>query len=515
MELRWYQEKAVAEMMKAQGNSIAVLPTGSGKTVVIAEFIKQYKAPILILSHVREILGQNYATLTRYLDGDVHMFSAGWNMRSVGHVTVAGIQSVYRKPDLFSGVGLVLIDECHLVNSRNTGMYRQFLNQLSVPVIGLTATPFRLGQGYLHLGEQSLFDNICYDLSDKIPRLQKEGYLSYLKTKAPVEQLDTNGLHTVGGDFSQSEMDERYVDAEATWEVVQTFKQYSFKKWLVFCVNIKHAEMVAEMLGNIGMSAMPVHSKLSTEDRDFALDQFAKGEVKALVNVNVLTTGFDAPDVDCIVMLRPTKSASLYSQIIGRGLRTAEGKEACWVLDFAGNIERLGPINNLRIDKEGKLDQNGPAPEKVCPECRVHIPLSARICPECGADVAPPPTARLTSTASQAALVADAEPVRWWAVQKVMYSVHKKTNAPDSIKISYFCGARVFREWLCIEHRGRAAALAAYRIQNRWSGNPKPTTVKEFMKDHGRFQQPDQISVDTSGKYPQILDKKYFVEKRA
>lgn len=510
MELRWYQAAAVKAMNEAEGNSIAVLPTGSGKTVVISEFVKQFEGNILILSHVREILAQNYATLVRYLDDDnVSMFSAGWNMRNVSHITVAGIQSVYNKPELFKSVRLVLVDECHLINSRNTGMYRRFLNSLGVQVIGLTATPFRLGQGYLHATPDSLFTNICYDLSEKIPRLQKEGYLSYLKSKAPLEQLDTTGLRTVGGDFSQADMDERYVDSEKTWEIVQTFTQYSFKKWLVFCINIKHAEGVAEMMSNIGISAMPVHSKMSSDERDFALHQFQAGEVKALVNVNVLTTGFDAPDVDAIVMLRPTKSASLYSQMVGRGLRVAPDKECCYVLDYAGNIARLGPINQLMIDSKGKLDPNGIPPERVCPNCQMYISLAARICPECGEDLSPIPKSNLEAKASSLALVADDQPIRWWNVVNITYTVHKKKGSPDSVKISYLCGARVFREWLCIEHGGKAGYMATYRLTNRWQGETKPTTVAEFMKDQHLFQKPSQISVDTATKYPQILDKKY------
>lgn len=515
MELRWYQKEAVEAMTKATGNAVAVLPTGAGKTVVIAEFVAQAPGKVLIISHVKEILGQNFSTLVRYLDDPVHMYSAGWGMRDVGHVTVAGIQSIYKIPELFADTSVVLIDECHLVNKRNTGMYRQFLNQLDCPVIGLTATPFRLGQGFIHTGEHALFDHLCYDLSHKIPQLQDEGYLSELKSKAPSNQMDTNGLRTIGGDFSNSDMDEKYVDNETTLDIVKSFQSYQFNKWLVFCINIRHCEMVADMMTEVGIPAIAVHSKMEADQRDAAIEAFNQGKVKALVNVNILTTGFDAPDIDCIALLRPTKSASLYSQMVGRGLRVAPNKEFCTILDYAGNIGRLGPINKLNIDKEGKHNPTGKIPLKVCDNCQMYVPLSARLCPECGHDITPMPEDTLELTASELALVDRSKPVRWWPVADVVYSRHTKVGKPDSVKISFMCGTRVFREYLCIEHGHRAGYQARYKLNRHWTGPEIPATVDDFLREPYYYRKPSEIQVDTSGKYPQILDKNYFTAESA
>ena len=511
MELRGYQREAVMAMLNAKGNSIAVLPTGSGKTIVIAEYINQHGGHVLVLSHVKEILGQNYQALARYLDEPIHMYSAGWDMRSVGRITVAGIQSVYKRADLFQDIDVVLIDECHLVNVRNTGMYRSFINQLGVPVIGLTATPFRLGQGYLHMGEASVFDNICYDLSDHIPILQAQGYLSKLKSKCPDTKMDVEGVRTVQGDYSPVDLAEKFADYESMHDIVNELRHYTlYKKWLVFCINIKHADIVAEMLEAVGISARAVHSAMHPDLREDTINAFKRGEVRALVNVNVLTTGFDAPDIDMIVMLRPTKSASLYSQIIGRGLRVATNKTHCLVLDYAGNIARLGPINDLKIDKEGKYDPNGLPPEKVCPECNMYISLAARVCPECGADLRSGFTTNLETESSELELVQESPnpKIKWWKVTKALFSGHNKVGSPTSVKISYYCGSRVFREWLCIEHKSRAGQMAERRLHARWDG-PNPTTCGEFLENSDKFQIPKQIMVDERGSYPQIIDKKY------
>jgi DNA repair protein RadD len=156
------------------------------------------------------------------------------------------------------------------------------------------------------------------------------------------------------------------------------------KAWLVFCTGVKHAHHVAEVLRQHGVTAECVTGETPKKERKKLLDDFRAGRLRALTNANVLTTGFDYPDIDLVVMLRPTMSASLYIQMAGRGMRVKSHTDHCLVLDFAGVVEAHGPITNVQPPKKGS-DGNGEAPVKVCDECGELVHISAAVCPACGA----------------------------------------------------------------------------------------------------------------------------------
>jgi DNA repair protein RadD len=462
MELRWYQEEAVEAMIRCTDNGVVVLPTGSGKTLVMQEYIRRTGYSILLLSHVKEILEQNFECVAPL--GNVGVYSAGLEIKLIDHITIAGIQSVYKTPELFKNFDVVLIDECDLISDE--GMYHTFLDQLGIPYIGLTATPYRLKSGYIY--KSGLFDSLIYEAP--IRKLQDQGYLTKIDMVGSVNEMDTKGLATTGGDFNIKEASLRFDREAITNQIMDGLVVYknTYKHWLLFCIDIKHAEHVSEALNQRGITCAAVHSQ---SPRDEALQAFKSGEIQAVANVNVLTVGFDYPEIDLIAIVRPTKSTRLHVQMIGRGLRVAEGKTHCLVKDFAGNTGRLGFIDDLApLEKTKKKGKGGVNPfAKTCPECEKINAPAVRIC-ECGYEFK-----------FEHHLSAESHsPPKWYNVSNVYFSIYKKPGKPDSLKITYQCGLKRFNQWIHLDHGGYAGYKARYWVSKRWIGmsNLLPKNVK-------------------------------------
>ncbi len=531
INLRWYQEKIAPLVFNYWSKNpdkhpVVAIPTGAGKSLIIADLIYQayskWGIEIIVLSHRKEILSQNKSALMGYLkqkglNADVGIYSAGLNAREKRKITIAGIQSVFRKVDLFKNVKLIIIDEAHLISPNNKAqtMYHKFIDSLpNAKCIGLTATPYRLGSGYI-VGEDHIFDEIIFDLTSKAQfnKLIRQGYLTKLISKRTEVELDAEGVATIGGDYSEKELalkfDKYEITNAAINEVVQ--KASDYKKWLIFAINIDHAEHIVAELNKHGISAIPVHSKMDF-NRELVLNSFKKNKIKALVNVNILTTGIDVPDIDLIVFLRPTKSPVLYVQSAGRGLRTAPGKDHCLVLDFARVIQTLGPINDVVVKKKRK-GKKGDAVTKVCPECdSIHAP-SVRICDVCGYKFQF--KSNISSTSSDANIISDSGRFKY-KVDEIFYEPHVKRNAPRSLKVTYRCGLKTFREWICLEHTGYAKLIAHNWLMQRLSNQSdfiKPNTVEDALKIKHYFKEPIEIIVKEEGKYPEIIDY-IFNEKK-
>lgn len=498
--------------MNPKKHPVVAMPTGSGKTVILCDLIdsilaKWPKVSILILSNVKEILEQDYDALQKHLEQDVGLYSAGLGRKDVKQITVGGIQSVYRT-DSFNNYQLVIVDEAHTIPATGEGMYRTlFAKMPKAKIVGLTATPFRLGTGYIY-GEGALFDDLVYDYTtmDKFNELVEKGYLSKLVTKATQLEFDTNDLHTRAGDFIDKEMslafDKPTITNKAVDEIIRCGADY--KKWLIFAIDIEHAEHIAERLLQSGIRAMVVHSKMEM-NRDEIIRRFKQGHYRALVNVNILTTGFDSPDIDLVALLRPTQSPVIHVQTIGRGLRIADGKDHCLVLDFAGNTRRIGPINNVSIRKKQK-GQGGEPITKTCPECNTITHPTAKVCDVCGYKFKF--KVGITASAGTDALVASNE-ARWLDVDNVTYALHKKPNSPTSMLVRYHCGMQMFKEWICVEHNGFAGHKARHWIGRRLPDGIKiPQNAEDLLGLSEQLRVPDQIKVKTANKYPEILDSR-------
>jgi DNA repair protein RadD len=226
-----------------------------------------------------------------------------------------------------------------------------------------------------------------------------------------------------------------------------------------------------------------------------------------MVNVNVLTTGFDDPEIDLIALLRPTKSPVIHIQTVGRGLRIASGKEHCLIMDFAGNTERLGPINDIQIYTKRKGQRQGEPITKTCPVCNtIHHPV-VKICPFCGHKFQFKQL--LTTSASSKDIVTDGKP-KWYNIEDVLYSIHTKRNAPEMVKVTYQSGLRSFNEYVCIEHPGYAGYKAKHWASYR--GVDKADTAFQLLSQSKNLRRPRRIQVSTKGKYPIIVDYDFSEE---
>lgn len=403
MQLRPYQIAAVdavyEHLRERDDNPCVVIPTGGGKTPVISticrDAVTQWNGRVLVLAHVKELLQQSAEKLQLICpDVPIGIYSAGLKRRdTVEPVLVAGIQSVYRRPNEIGHFDLILVDECHLIPADGEGMYLSFLEAAKeinphVRVIGFTATPFRLKSGMI-CGPENILNHVCYEVGVK--ELIRDGYLSPLISKAGKAKADTSALHVRAGEFVADEVEALMDGDDIVRDACNEISEHTSDRaaCLIFAASVAHAEHVADVLSEAtGCDVGCIFGHTVSEDRDDIIGCFKSGSLKYLVNVNVLTTGFDAPHVDCVVLLRPTLSPGLYYQMVGRGFRLAEGKNDCLVLDFGGNVLRHGPVDALTIKEPGKGD--GEAPAKECPECQAIIAASFTACPHCGYEFPPP-----------------------------------------------------------------------------------------------------------------------------
>jgi DNA repair protein RadD len=520
IKLRYFQEEVVPAFKEfidknKDGHPIIALPTGSGKTYAMADMVKYLVGKgnrVLILSHVKEILEQNEASLIKYLGKEVSVYSSMMGRKEIGDITVAGIQSVFRKPERFSKFRYILIDEAHMVNAEPGTMYAKFFSGISKHTrIGFTATPFRLGSGEIFgQGSDTLFTHkiLDYCTKDKFQQLVEQGYLSKLTTKRTELEMDTSGINLLGGDFNEKQLSERFdrdgVTTEAIKEIIAA--GVNRKKWLIFAIDINHAEHIAETLIRNGIPTAPVHSKMSDSgfDRDRSLDGFGNGIYRCVVNVNILTTGFDEPGIDLIALLRPTSSPVLHVQTLGRGSRIEENKDNCLVLDFAGNTARLGPINDVLLVKRKKGEGGDPI-TKECPGCKSILPPAVRICPDCGHEFKF--EHNLSKNAANIEVMDDGKP-HWLSVSGVSYEAVRKIGTPSSVKVTYNCSGRKVNEWICVEHSGFAKHKADHWIKYR--GGLPCSTVDDLIEQVNILKVPNELLVQKKNKYYTINNAKFL-----
>ena len=509
MELRPYQQAAVdavyGYLRQHDDNPCVVIPTAGGKTPLLAticrDAVMQWGGRVLVLAHVKELLQQAADKLHAICpELKFGVYSAGLQRRDTDKpVIVAGIQSIYKRACELDAFDLIIVDEAHLIAPDGEGMYRQFMAEAKivnprVRTIGLTATPFRLKSGMI-CGPENILNAICFEIGVK--ELIRDGYLCPLVTKAGREKADTDQLHVRAGEFVADEveqlMDRDELVESACQEIVeQTRDRHAC---LIFASSVKHAQHIQAVLqGKHGIECGFVSGKTPAKERDELLarfrgeasdDLFDRKPLKYLVNVNVLTTGFDAPNIDCVAMLRPTLSPGLYYQCLGRGFRLFPGKKNCLVLDFGGNVIRHGPVDQIRIKNKEPSGKGSEAPAKECPECHALIAAGYASCPECGYEFPKPERANHDPNASSEAVLSDQIlPIRY-DVRDVFYSVHEKRgadeNAPKTMRVDYRIGFHQYKpEWICFEHQGYVRTMA-----ERWwkarSNDPVPATAQEAV----------------------------------
>ncbi|MBL9030286.1 MAG: DEAD/DEAH box helicase family protein [Phycisphaerae bacterium] len=502
MELRPYQREAVQaayeHLRSRDDNPCIVIPTGGGKTPVIATICRDavnfWNGRVVILAHVKELLEQA-ADKLRHIAPEVPLgvYSAGLKRKDLGYaVTVAGIQSIWKKACDLGPVDLVVVDEAHMVPAEDDGMYRQFLADAravnpGVRIIGLTATPYRMKSGSIcGPAPTSILNHMCYEVG--VRELIVQGYLSPLRTKAGLQRVDTSDLHVRAGEFIASEvedlMDKDALVEGACAEIVEHTKDR--RATLIFSSGVRHGQHIVETLrARHGIECGFVTGETPDGVRAALLSRFRAGDLKYLCNVNVLTTGFDAPHIDCVALLRPTMSPGLYYQMVGRGFRLHPGKADCLVLDFGGNVLRHGPVDAIRVEQPGKGD--GVAPAKECPKCHALIAAGYQTCPECGHVFPEPQRRKHEATAASAGILSDQATRTEERVSETSYHVHYKRDdpsAPPTMRVEYRLGFnRWQREWVCFDHP--PAGYARQKAEAWWrtrSHEPVPSTVEEAVE---------------------------------
>jgi DNA repair protein RadD len=497
--LRPYQHEAVAavydHLRRRDNNPCVVIPTAGGKTPVMAticrDVVERWEGRILILAHVKELLEQAVDKLHAMAPDlwmKIGVYSAGLKSRDRDHpIIVAGIQSVYRRAAELDSFDVVLLDEAHMVPPEGDGMYRTFLADARkvnprVRLIGLTATPYRMTTGLI-CGPENILNEVCYEVG--VRELIVQGYLCPLRSKAGRQKADTSGLHLRGGEFIASEtealMDDDNLVYSACREIVEQTAER--RSTLIFASGVKHAEHVQRVLRSMNRECGFVCGETLPFERAETLQRFRDGELKYLVNVNVLTTGFDAPNIDCVALLRPTNSPGLYYQMVGRGFRLHPGKTDCLVLDFGGNILRHGPVDALEFkDREGG---SGEAPAKECPQCHAVIHAAYSVCPECGHEFPPPEREKHGSHATTEGVLSGQVTTTELEVIDTVYRVHQKRGTdethPRTMRVDYYFSLNEFiSEWVCFEHTGYARNKAEAWWRQR-SDEPVPETAEDAV----------------------------------
>ncbi|MDG2638408.1 DEAD/DEAH box helicase [Vibrio parahaemolyticus] len=573
--LRPYQADSVKAVIhyfrKHSTPAVIVLPTGAGKSLVIAELARLAKGRVLVLAHVKELVEQNHAKYEGYgLKGAI--FSAGLGRKETDQqVVFASVQSVVRNLDSFKNqFSLLVIDECHRVPDDKNSSYQKVITHLrelnpGIKVLGLTATPYRLGMGWIYqyhtrgqvrTEESRFFRDCIFELP--IRYLLDENFLTPARMMdAPVLSYDFSQLKPANtGRYKEAEMDMVIDKAKrATPQIVEQIIQYARgrKGVMIFAATVRHAQEIHGLLPE-GETAIVI-GDTPTPERDAIIQAFKNREIKYLVNVSVLTTGFDAPHVDLIAILRPTESVSLYQQIVGRGLRLSEGKNECLVLDYAGNSYDLYqpevgdpkpdstseiitipcPACGFNNNFWGKLDSNGFLLEhfgrrcqgyfededtgerehcgyrfraKYCGECGADNDIAARICHECDATLVDPDKKLKEALNLKDALI--------FECTEMDLSVFKSNDGKSQLKVTYSGepyqgeGHALVHEFWSLNTKKQKQTFKDQFVRPHLADKHRPfeeASPTRVVANQHRFRLPQFVIARKSGRFWKLRDK--------
>lgn len=513
-----FQRDGAAALIASGGNPLASCATGTGKSVVIAEVCRCLDGRILVLVPTRELCEQNEAALRQvWPAADAGVLCAGLERHD--HDARNLVATIHSCHALLRGgqlglIGIrtvVIVDEAHRVPAADSGMYREVVSALAPSkVMGLTATPYRLDSGRLDEGADRLFDCTAFEfgLREGIDWRGPAGerLLVPLIAKRTAGEIDTRGVKIRGGDFVESELQERANTDALVDAAVEEIMRYSAgrHRWLAFCCGTEHANHVAAVLTSHGVDAAAITYETSADDRRDLVAAYRHGDLTCLCGCNIFTTGFNVPEVDLIAFLRPTKSTSLYVQMAGRGTRWAKGKDNCLVLDFARNVERLGPVDDPWIPDGGKSDDSRnaghmPLGLKECPECHSYVASSSSYCPDCGHVFSMAAAPGHRDVASDLPVMSGV--VTWLDVVGAGGRRHVKPGSPPCLHIRYHTkSGETVSQFLPFEHP-RARRHAERRWIDLHGNMPAPATVAEALQRMEELQRPVQIAVRHDGPY--------------
>ncbi len=509
-ELRYYQRDAVNAIYDyigrtATGNPCIEIATGGGKTPVLAELCRDHLRwgyRVCVVTHVKELVAQAYQTLGKMLGSteNIGIYSAGLDRRDTEQpIICAGIQSVFKRANEFSSCKgdlfqqkdllpfmMLIVDEAHLIPANGDGMYRQFISELmeinpKLRIVGLTATPYRLGSGliYKHPSNMANHDKLIFDeciYKTSIIDLVNKKYLCPVKSYGGKVKADLQKVAVARGDYVKHEMEKAFEDVlvPALADVIARCDRFVRKSILIFASGVKAGEEITTLLRKSGERAELITGETEKEERKRHLVEFKDQKIRYLVNVDVLTTGFDAPNVDCVVLLRATKSPGLFYQMVGRGFRLHPDKSYCLVLDYGGNIVEHGPVDKInppQLKKKG----SGEAPMKDCPQCGLYISASTVLCPECNFEFSRESIDLLLEASKAGAMSGEITKFEVKVISTSFYVHYKKgfendLTYPRTMEVRYEVSVTErYSEYICFEHEG-----PAWQGAKRWWGDRCP-----------------------------------------
>ncbi|MGY2051410.1 DEAD/DEAH box helicase [Methylobacterium sp. JK268] len=522
LELRDYQRASLDALRAAfEGRAgpplragLIVLPTGAGKALVIAALARETlaRAPgtrIAIVTHSRELVAQNHRELLGYWpEAPAGIFSAGLGRReAAAPVLVCGIQSVWDKVAALGPRDLVIVDEAHLIPRAAETRYGRFLGELralapGMRVVGLTATPYRLDSGRLDEGEGRLFERIVHEVT--VGALIARGTLAPLISKATATALDVTGVGRRGGDYIPGELEAAVNRDWITCAAVEEMVAFGRgrRAWLAFCAGRAHAQAVRDAVRAAGIACETVAGDTPKRARDRIVADFRAGRIRCLTSVDVLTTGFNVPEVDLVALLRPTQSTGLYVQQVGRALRRAPGKEDALILDYAGLVRLHGPVDSVNArSASATRGRDGEVRAKPCPSCGALVALNASTCDACWVEPAPdeqdaPHEAAaedrlaILSAAVTAAIAEAWQRVRDWRVEPV----------PGGLAVLLEAGEATHRIGLDLEAAGYAREKAVLRWRGLGGDRDAPLCAAEALARRDELVRPVLLRIRPSGR---------------
>ena len=406
MKLRYYQRDAINSLhhwfatKPTNEHALIALPTAAGKTIIFSHFIKEVLAKepdarFIVMAHRKELVAQAESKLkTVWPDAPVGVLAAGMKRFQHNAQILVASRDTLASPKRLAKVGkfdYMIIDEAHNVPPTSHTRYQKIISELSargdMKVMGCTATPYRMGQGYIYgKRKDHLFKGLAYSVS--IPELIKEGYLCRLSAYAVNDKaiIDAGSvsLKFKNGDFREKELEQVAMVDETIVKLSAIGSTMLIPKvgqpTVFFCVSVLHAQKMTQYLIQYGIKAAVVTGETPNLERDKILADFESGKIHALCNVGVLTEGWDAPRTDCIALLRPTQSIGLYVQMCGRGMRIHDDKSNCLLLDYGENVARHGCLDEVTPEE----NVPGRYHPKICSACNAINSPSAKECIECG-----------------------------------------------------------------------------------------------------------------------------------
>jgi DNA repair protein RadD len=496
-------------------------PCGWGKSILIAMLaldLARLGRRVLLLAHRRELLEQNTGAIRRFDPAaDIGICSASLKAdRLDAAITIGSTPTVFRRLRRLGHIDFVLLDEAHLLGPGSTSMLSKILEALGQPpLIGFTATPYRTDAGPLVSAE--LFDAIVWRLG--VVEAIAAGVLVPLRTKSPkVGRIDTSGVAIERGEFQQRPLEQAALSGTVTRDAVartlEVAEAESRQSIMFFAVGVEHCAAIGNILRGRGVTHAIITGETPGDERAEAIERFRSGELRALVNCNVLTTGFDARNVDVIAFMRPTVSPVLWTQACGRGMRTWPGKDNCRLLDFGGNVLRHGPINNIKLRPAGARHDAEAAADRVriCPRCEEVNEASASACEACGFELIKRRVSVISPVESVAeAIDTEAGRPRWVRVHAMRGGVHEKPGRPPSFRLRYSTEAGWVSQFLALEHEKSGARWYAAKSWERLSRTPwapPPTSARDAYQRfiRGELREPQRLRIERSGDWWQIRE---------